>query len=115
MVSPQTTKRQRQAQKRALYPAQQLRQRNVQAFAEVRESREGWRDAAGFHLPDVLALEIDDAFRARPELGHREPLPLAKLADPFPHLAEEARLAGNVRVHPRRHTNSTISPSASSP
>src|SRR5438874_327346 len=107
--------RQRQAQKRALYPTQQISQRNVQALSEVGKSREGRRNAPGFHLPHVLALEIDDTLRARAELGHRQALLLAELADPLPDFFQEPRLARYVRVHPRRHTNSTISPRASSP
>src|SRR5947199_6381657 len=106
---------QRQAQKRALYPAEEVGQRNIQALSEMREGRERRRDAPRLHLPDVLALEIDDALGARAELGHREAFPLPKLANPFSHLAEEPRLARDVRIHPRRHTNSTISASASSP
>src|SRR6266566_537631 len=103
------------ARNRALYLPEELRQRNIQALSEVGKSRERRRHSPGLHLPHVLALEVDHALWARAELGHREPLLLTELADPFSHLAEEARLAGDVRVHPRRHTNSTISPSASSP
>src|SRR5882762_7719865 len=33
----------------------------------------------------------------------------------FPHVSKEPRLAGDIWIHPRRHTNSTISPKASSP
>src|ERR1700704_2239575 len=106
MVSLDATNRQRQAQKRALYPAEKVGQRNIQALCEVSESRERWRDAAGLHLPNVLALEIDNPFGARSELSHRESLLLAKLADPLPNLSEEPRLPRDVRVHPRRHTNS---------
>jgi len=115
MVSLDAKNRQQQAQKQALDTAEQLRQRNVQAFGEMSESRQRRRNAPCFHLPDVLTLKVDDALRARSELGHGEPFPLAELADPFSHFAEEAGLTGNVRIHPRRHTNSTISPSASSP
>src|SRR2546430_13462901 len=81
----------------------------------MRESRERRRDAAGLHLPHVLTLEVDDAPGARSKLGHRQPLLFTKLADPLAHLAEKPRLPGDIRIHPRRHTNSTISPSASSP
>src|SRR5436189_4086844 len=106
---------QRQAQKRALYPAEEVGQRNIQALSEMREGRQRRRDAPRLHLPDVLALEIDDALRTRAELRHGQALLLPKLADPFSHLSEELRLSWDVRIHPRRHTNSTISPSASSP
>src|SRR5207237_6331721 len=115
MVSPDRTTRQQQARNRALYLPEELRQRNIQALSEVGKSREGRRHSPGLHLPHVLALKVDHALWARAELGHREPLLLTELADPFSHFAEEARLSGDVRVHPRRHTNSTISPRASSP
>src|SRR6266566_3840302 len=114
-MSLRPTNGQRQAQKRALYPTEEVGQRNIQALSEVREGRQRRRDAPRLHLPDVLALEIDDSLRARAELGHGESLLLPKLADPFSHLAYEPGLAWDVRIHPRRHTNSTISPSASSP
>src|SRR6266513_1231150 len=65
MVSLMARERQQQAQKRALYPAQQVGQGNVQALSEMRESRERRRDAAGLHLPDVLALKINDPLGAR--------------------------------------------------
>src|SRR5713101_7644988 len=115
MVSLKPKNRQQQAQKRALYPAEQVGQRNIQALSEMRESRERRRHATRLHLPHVLPLEIDDAFGARAELRHGESLLFSKLTDPLPHLPEEPRLARDVRIHTRRHTNSTISPSASSP
>src|SRR6266581_3822317 len=115
MLSLNATTRQQQAQKRALDSAQKIRQRDIQALCEVSESRERRRDAAGFHLPHVLALEIHDALGTRAELCHGQALLLAKVADPLPHFSEETRLARDVRIHPRRHTNSTTSPSASSP
>src|SRR5438034_958671 len=101
MVSPDRTTRQQQARNRALYLPEELRQRNIQALSEVGKSREGRRHSPGLHLPHVLALKVDHALWARAELGHREPLLLTELADPFSHFAEEARLAGAVRVPPR--------------
>src|SRR2546423_255522 len=86
-----------------------------QALSEMRESRERRRDTAGLHLPDVLALKINDPLGAGAELRHRQSLLFPEVADPLPHLPKESRLSGDVRVHPRRHTNSTISPRASSP
>src|SRR4029077_11180021 len=61
------------------------------------------------------AVEKRRALGARTELRHGQSLLLPQLADPLPHLSEEPRLARDVRIHPCRHTNSTISLSASSP
>src|SRR5690242_4772204 len=80
MLTLRARKRQRQAQKRALYAPEQICQGNIQAFGEMSERREGRRDAPCFHLPDVLALEVDDALRARTELRHREALLLTERA-----------------------------------
>src|SRR5207237_10788290 len=99
----------------ALDPLHQIGDADVQSLSEMGQSGERGSDPAGLHLPDILPLEIDHALGRRSELGHRQAPLLAKRADALSHLLQKARLSGNVWIHARRHTNSTIAPSASSP
>src|SRR5438445_410279 len=54
---------------------QQLGQRNIQTPREMAKRGERGSDTARFHLPDVLPLEVDDAFRARSKLEASTALP----------------------------------------